>query len=93
VGGGSGGEGATESTISNRTTRRITPVLAQPGITPQPAGTRINSKARLREPRHARGITISSITRQAHKGPQPGQPPETCQLINDEDMRALFFVT
>jgi hypothetical protein len=69
--------GAHESTIS-LAARRITPVLAQHGITPAAPGTRITSKARLREHATARGITISGITRQApHKDRSQDNTPET----------------
>src|SRR5690349_18840764 len=72
--------GAHESTII-LAPPRITPVLAQHGITPAAPGTRITTKARLREHATASGITISGITGQApHKDRSRDDTPETANL-------------
>jgi hypothetical protein len=53
--------GAHDSTISLGA-RRVTPILAQRGITPGTAGTPITTTAQLREHAAARRITIKGIT-------------------------------
>jgi hypothetical protein len=53
--------GAHESTIS-LAAGRITPLLAEHGITPRRDGPRISTLAQLREHAAARGITITGIT-------------------------------
>jgi transposase len=50
--------GAHESAIS-LTARRITPILQQHGITPDPAGTRISTLAQLRKHAATAGITLT----------------------------------
>jgi hypothetical protein len=73
--------GAHQSTIS-LAARRITPILAQHGITPAVGGTRISTLAELREHAAAAGITlrIPGLSQTAPNHPQHEWPESTtCQ--------------
>jgi hypothetical protein len=69
--------GAHDSTIS-LAAGRITPLLAEHGITPQAGGTRISTLDQLREHAAAHGITITGITSQVpRQGAYQDDTPKT----------------
>jgi hypothetical protein len=73
--------GAHQSTIS-LAARRITPILARHGITPDVSGTRVSTLAELREHAAAAGITlrIPGLSQTAPNHPQHEWPESTtCQ--------------
>jgi hypothetical protein len=75
--------GAHESTIS-LAARRITPLLARHGITPADGGTRISTRAELREHAAAAGITLELTgPPQTAPGQAQHEPPEstTCPKL------------